>query len=333
MTNLDIALVGATGLVGSAILEQLESREFGFNQLFLLASEHSVGTSINVAGKHHTVAALPGFDFSQVQLVLFATDQQTAHTYVPQACAAGCLVIDSSAAFRNEPDVPLAVAAVNPDVLIDYPYRNLVSTPDALALAIATLLTPVLAHTPLEQLQIATYQSVSAYGKAGVTALANETAALLNARPVPAGFFPEQIAFNLIPQVGELYSQGYCEHELVLMAELHKLLPAASMSIDVSSVLVPVFHGHGASISLETQAYLGGDEALELWQQHPEINVLERATPVGVSGNTAQIAVSRVRESVHAGQRLNLWLSVDNVRYCAALNSIKVAEILRDRHF
>ena len=280
------------------------------------------------------VKELAGFDFSQVQLALFCAGEAVAAEYVPRATAAGCVVIDSSARFRDDPAVPLVIPEVNPQAIAGYTARNLVASPDATTVQLLVALKSLYDTVGIERLNIATYQAVSGSGKAGVKELAGQTANLLNARPLENRIYDRQIAFNALARVEPLEDNGYTRAEMNLVRESRKILADESLPINPTAVRVPVFYGHGMAVHLETRDKLGATQARALLQQAPGITVMDEMRDDGYpsavtdAANDNAVLVGRIREDISHPRGLDLWIVSDNARKGGALNSVQIAEIL-----
>lgn len=330
----DVAVVGATTLVGEAMLDLLASRQFPLGNVYALEADTDGEQDVDCGNRTLSVDPLAGFDFGSVQLVLFAASEAVAAEYVPQAVAAGCVVVDDSSCFRQDADVPLVVAEVNPQAIAGYRERGIIASPGSNVSQMLAVLKPLHAVATVTRINIATYQAVSGSGRAGVEELARQTAQLLNGRPVEADIYPKQIAFNLLPRIGEVLENGYTREEMKLVWETRKVLDLPDLPVNPTTVRVPVFFGHAAAIHLETQRKLSAQEATELLRHAAGVEVLDGMatdafpTPVTEAVNAEKIYVSRIREDISHASGLDLWVVADNVRNSAALNSVQIAEIL-----
>lgn len=330
----DIAVVGATGLVGENILSILEERNFPVGELYLLASERSAGTRISFKGHTVTVKEVVDFDFSQVSIAFFCAPEEVAAQHAPIAADAGCVVIDSSAAFRNDPDVPLVIPEVNAYRLADFSIKHIISTPDCMTTQMLMVLAPIHRAVGIELITVSTYQAVSGSGKKGVEELAKQTAQLLNAREIESRVYKKQIAFNSIPQVGVFLENGYTQDEMGIVWDTQKVLDDTSIRVNPTCVQLPVFFGHGESVGIETQAYISADEVIDILQAAEGVEVVDKgdemdvATPVTDAAGSDAVFVSRIREDLNGHQGISFWIAADNVRKGSALNVVQVAELL-----
>lgn len=325
--KLDIAVVGATGLVGRVILELLAERGFPVGQLFPLAGDDSEGDSVEF-GKHHlTVHRLEGFDFRQVQLALFCVPADVALQSIPEALAAGAIVIDLSSAYRLQADVPLVVAEVNPTAIADYTSRHLIACPDSAAIQLALSLFPLHRENPLERINAVVMRAVSDIGRAGIDELSGQSIALFNLKERKPGHFSRQMAFNVLGHGGGgKEKQGaLCENHL--QQELKKILEDPDIGLNVTATQVPVFFGYSAALHVEFKEKISTEQARKLLELEPRISLVEDATVVSHAANSDHVYVSRIREDSTWDRGLNLWTVMDNVR-AAAINGVHVAEIL-----
>ena len=329
----DVAVVGATGAVGAALVEILEARAFPVRNLHLLASERSEGKRIPFRGSSVSVKKLDEFDFSQVRIGLFSAGGALSAEYAPRAAAAGCIVIDNTSTFRYQDDVPLVVPEVNPEALAGYPARNIIANPNCSTIQMVVALKPLHDAAGIERVNVATYQAVSGAGAAGVRELAGQTADILNARPFEPAVMPVQIAFNAIPQIDTFQDSGYTREEMKMIWETRKILDP-DIRVNPTCVRIPVFYGHSEAVHIETRRKLTAAEARELLAAAPGVAVMDDPeaggypTAVGEAAGSDPVYVGRIREDLSHPRGLDLWVVSDNVRKGAALNSIQIAELL-----
>jgi len=329
----DVAVVGATGAVGEALVEILEERAFPVRTLHLLASERSEGKRVQFRGRSVTVRRLDQFDFSQVQIGLFSAGGDLSAIYAPKAAEAGCVVIDNTSCFRYEPDVPLVVPEVNPERVADFRNRYIIANPNCSTIQMVVALKPLHDAAVIRRINVATYQAVSGAGAGGVRELAGQTANLLNAKPITPKVMPVQIAFNAIPQIDRFQENGYTKEEMKMVWETNKILDP-DIRVNPTCVRIPVFYGHSEAVHIETERKLTAGEARSLLASAPGVTLMDEAKPGGYPTAVGQAAghdpvfVGRVREDVSHPTGLNLWVVSDNVRKGAALNSVQIAELL-----
>ncbi len=335
MNNMiDVAVVGATGAVGEAMIAILEERNFPVGNLFPLASQRTAGSRIAFKGRQVRVGVLADFDFNKVRLGLFSAGAGVSAEYAPQAVAAGCVVIDNSSHFRNDDDIPLVVPEVNPHAVADFSARNIIANPNCSTIQMVVALKPIHDAVGIERINVATYQSVSGTGREAMAELAGQTAALLSGKDIECNVYPKQIAFNVLPHIDVFMDNGYTREEMKMVWETRKIMGDDSIKVNATCVRVPVFFGHSEAVHLETREKLSVDEARRLLAEAPGVVVMDEPgevgypTSVGESAGQDPVFVGRIREDLSHPRGLDLWVVSDNVRKGAALNSIQIAEIL-----
>lgn len=330
----DVAVVGATGLVGQTMVEILEQRAFPIGTLHLLASSRSAGQTIEFKGRHIRVQELDGFDFAGVDIGLFSAGGSVSAEHAPRAGDAGCIVIDNTSYFRNEPDIPLVVPEVNPEAIAGFMPRNIIANPNCSTIQMVVALAPIHAAVGIERINVATYQAVSGAGKTLVEALAGQTAAMLNGQPKDLKPNEKPIAFNAIPHIDDFQDNGYTREEMKMVWETRKILGDASILVNPTAVRIPVFFGHSEAVHIEMRDPLSAADARALLEAAPGVTVIDERQlggyPTAVSDGASHDAVfvGRIREDISHDRGLNLWIVSDNVRKGAALNSVQIAEIL-----
>ncbi|MBL6692076.1 MAG: aspartate-semialdehyde dehydrogenase [Pseudomonadales bacterium] len=334
MSGYDVAVVGATGAVGEVMLEILEQRDFPVRNLHLLASERSAGSRLQFRGKSIVVEDLATFDFSKVKIGLFSAGGSISAEYAPKAAEQGCVVIDNTSHFRRDEDIPLVVPEVNGHRIADYKNRGIIANPNCSTIQMLVALKPIQDAVGISRINVATYQAVSGAGKRAIEELATQTAKLLNAQPIEIAVFPQQIAFNAIPYIGDFQDNGYTMEEMKMVWETQKIFEDQSIAVNPSCVRVPVFYGHSEAVHIETKAPLSAVDAKKLLAAAEGVELIDDQlnpdfpTAVRDSAGTDPVFVGRVREDISIENGLNLWIVSDNVRKGAALNSIQIAEVL-----
>lgn len=327
MTNrVSVAVVGATGVVGEPLLTALETRAFPVDTLYCLDEGDAVGEKLRYFGKSITVESIADFDFNRVQLVFFCGTAVVSSRYADLASEAGCTVIDCSGAFSTEYDVPLVIPSLNPKALEK---NRIIANPSPVTIALLPVLKPLHDAVGIERVNLTIFEPVSVAGKAGIDELAAQTVALLNMKETSSRVFSQQIAFNIIPQVGSVMDNGYTDGEMKVVWEARKILEGEDILFNPTSVLMPVFYGNGMAVNLECRANLSAVEAMVLLSEAPGVSLHEERAPTPVSDATKgeKIYVGRVREDIANPQGLNLWITLDNVRTGAALNAVQIAEL------
>lgn len=330
----NVAVVGATGAVGEAMIAILEERNFPVDQLYPLASSRSAGKTIRFNGNSVKVTDLAEFDFSNTQIALFSAGGSISEEFAPKAAAAGCVVIDNTSHFRRREDIPLIVPEVNPEALAEYSATNIIANPNCSTIQMLVALKPIYDAVGIERINVATYQAVSGSGKEGVDELAGQTAMLLNGKQAESKVYPRQIAFNALPQIDVFQENGYTREEMKMVWETQKIFQDSSIQVNPTCVRVPVFYGHSEAVHIETVDKISADQARDLLQNAPGVTVIDERvdggypTPVGECAGQDAVFVGRIREDISHPRGLDLWVVSDNVRKGAALNSVQIAECL-----
>lgn len=325
----NIALLGATGAVGRALLELLAERQFPVGELYALASERSAGETLRYEGKSLLVTDANEFDWSQVQLAFFVAGREASARYADEAANSGCLVIDSSDLFALEPDVPLVVPDVNPRVLADYRNRNIISVADSVTSQLLCAIKPLVDVAGLGRLQVTSLIAASAHGKAAVDSLAGESARLLNGLPTEETFFDRQLAFNMLPLLPD--AEGSVVQERRLVDQVRKVLQDEGLPITVSTVQAPVFYGNAQVVHIENLRPMSAEEARDALAQAEDILLSDEddyPTQVGDASGSAQLNLGCVRNDYGIPEMVQFWSVSDNVRFGGALMAIKTAEKL-----
>ena len=331
-----VAIVGATGAGGEALLAILCERQFPIGTLHLLASARSAGEKIDYGARKIIVQDLATFDPAGVDIALFSAGSSVSKEYAPKFAAAGAWVIDNSSAFRYDDDVPLVVAEVNPDALANCP-RRIIANPNCSTMQMLVALAPIHRVVGIERINVATYQSVSGAGRSAMEELGRQTAAMLSFQAIEPKKFPVQIAFNVIPHIDEFLDNGYTKEEMKMVWETQKILGDARIVVNATAVRVPVFFGHSEAVHVETVRKITASDARALLAVAPGVELVdERAaggypTPVTHAAGTDPVYVGRIREDISHPRGLNLWVVSDNIRKGAALNAVQLAELLLSR--
>jgi aspartate-semialdehyde dehydrogenase len=334
MRQVNVAVVGATGAVGEAMIEILEERNFPVKELYLLASERSEGKVIRFGGRSIRVKRLDQFDFTGVDIGLFSAGASISADFAPKAAQAGCVVIDNTSQFRYEDAIPLVVPEVNPHAIARRHPRGIIANPNCSTIQMVVALKPIMDAVGIERINVATYQSVSGAGAKGIRELAGQTADLLNAKPIEPKVFSRQIAFNVIPHIDVFQDNGYTKEEMKMVWETRKILEAPDIMVNPTCVRVPVFYGHSEAVHIETRDKLSAVDARALLAKAPGVQVLDEhrnggyPTAVVDAAGKDPVWVGRIREDISHPRGLDLWIVSDNVRKGAALNSVQIAELL-----
>ncbi|MDP9066335.1 MAG: aspartate-semialdehyde dehydrogenase [Pseudomonadota bacterium] len=332
-----IAVVGATTLIGGAIIDELRQRKFPHAELHALDDDRCLGRPVAAAAgvNDRELAVLPAsaFDFAAVDLVFFCGASVLAERYA-EAAAVHAWVIDSSSTFRARSDVPLVIADVNPQTLGGRDSHGLIALPGSATVALATALAPLHRTATLVRADVATYQCVSGSGRAAMDELAGETVAMLSGKKPRGRAFGRQIAFNVIPLVDSLEEDGISREERRLLEETRRVLGSPELAINATAVRVPVFFGHSLAVHALFERPLRAEAAAAALQAAPGIAVIEAdsssefPTPAVLATAPDKVYVGRLRKDPTRDLGLNFWVMGDNVRKCAAHNAVSVAQIL-----
>lgn len=328
----NVAVLGATGAVGEAIIEILAERQFPVAKLFPLGSKRSAGETVSFNGKNVRVTDAADFDWSQVDIGLFSAGGEVSAKYAPLAADAGCVVIDNTSHFRNDDDVPLVVPEVNAAAIKEFRHRNIIANPNCSTIQMVVALKPIYDAVGIRRINVATYQSVSGAGRAGLLELAGQTANVMNGQDIGCKKFAKQIAFNVLPHIDSFQDNGYTREEMKMFWETQKIFGDHDILVNATAVRVPVFFGHSEAINIETIKKISAEEAKELLRVAPGVVLMEAnedyPTAVTEAAKHDGVFVGRVHEDISHPHGLNLWVVSDNIRKGAALNAVQIAELL-----
>jgi aspartate-semialdehyde dehydrogenase len=326
-----VAVVGATGAVGTEMIQVLEERGFPVGELIPLASARSEGNEITFNGKDLPVKILQADSFKGVDLALFSAGASISKEFGPIAVQAGAVVVDNSSAWRMDSKVPLVVPEVNAAALANH--QGLIANPNCSTIQMVVALKPLHDAVRIKRIIVTTFQSVSGTGKEAMEELAEQTRKLLGLGEVQAEVYPHQIAFNCLPHIDDFLPNGYTKEEMKMVNETQKIFGDSAIQVTATTVRVPVFVCHAESINIETERKLSANEARALLSVAPGVQVYDDPgrnlypLPIDVVG-TDDVYVGRVREDESIPNGLNLWVVADNLRKGAALNAVQIAEVL-----
>ncbi len=329
----DVAVVGATGAVGEAMIRVLEELDFPVGKLYPLASSRSVGKTITFKGKTVAVEDLDTFDFSKTQIGLFSPGASVSAVYAPKAAAAGCVVIDNTSQFRYDDDIPLVVPEVNPKAIAQYKNRGIIANPNCSTIQMMVALKPIYDAVGITRINVATYQAVSGAGKEAIEELSTQTANLLNFKPTSNEVFAKRIAFNVIPQIDVFMDNGYTKEEMKMVWETRKILGDDRIMVNPTAVRVPVFFGHSEAVHIETRDKVTADQARALLAKAEGVVLMDELVAGGYPtatdvADTNPVYVGRIREDISCDKGLDMWVVADNVRKGAATNAVQIAQVL-----
>ncbi len=328
----DVAVVGASGMVGETLLNILQERNFPIRNIYPLGSERSAGSTIQFRNEPVKIGLLSDFDFSLVQYGLFSAGASVSDIYAPKAAQLGCTVIDNTSRFRYDADIPLIVPEVNRHELAHH--NHLIANPNCSTIQMLVAIKPIYDAVGIERINVCTYQSVSGAGRTAVNELASQTASLLNGKDAAVSDGAKPIAFNVIPHIDVFLENGYTKEEMKMVWETQKILNDDSILVNPTTVRVPVFFGHSEAVHIETKDKITAAHARELLSTSNGITViddpshLQYPTAATDAANRDDVFVGRIRQDITHERGLNMWVVSDNVRKGAALNSIQIAECL-----
>jgi len=333
-----VAVVGATGNVGREILNILAERQFPADEVAAVASARSTGDIVDFgeSGETLKIKNLDHFDFEGWDMALFAAGSETSKVHVPRAAGAGCTVIDNSSLYRMDPDVPLIVPEVNPQAIAGYVKKNIIANPNCSTAQLVVALKPLHDAAKIKRVVVATYQSVSGAGKAGMDELFEQSRNIFVGDASEPSHFTKQIAFNVIPHIDVFLDDGSTKEEWKMVVETKKILDP-TIKVTATCVRVPVFVGHSEAVNIEFENEISAAQARSILREAPGVMLVDKqedggyVTPVECVGDYATF-VSRVREDSTVENGLSLWVVSDNLRKGAALNAVQIAELLGRKH-
>lgn len=334
----NVAVVGATGMVGQKMIEVLIERDFPFKELKLLASSRSADQKIEAGGKRYTVEELTTASFAGIDFAFFSAGGDISKAFAPEAVKHGAVVIDNSNAFRMDPAVPLVVPEVNPDTVFEH--KGIIANPNCSTIQMVVALKPLQDAVPIKRIVAATYQAVSGAGKEAVDELLEHSRSALEGRPINPERIPHkgakrnfQLAFNCVPQIDVFVEDGYCKEEIKMINETRKIMGLPNLPVTATTVRVPVVTSHSIAVNVEFSGSLTAEAARDLLAGAPGVVLLDDPTelsypmPLHAADHDA-VYVGRIRPDYSVEHGLNLWVVSDNIRKGAATNSIQIAELL-----
>jgi len=334
MKECNVAIVGATGMVGQEFIKVLGQRHFPLNSLHLYASDRSAGKKVSVNHQEMEVQETSPHSFDGIDIALFSAGSEISHHFSPIAAKAGAVVIDNSAAFRMEPDIPLVVPEVNADDAKQH--KGIIANPNCSTIQLVVVLYPLHKVNPIKRIIVDTYQSVSGTGAAAVEELSTQTRQVLEGHSVVPHVYPHQIAFNILPEIDLFLDNGYTKEEWKLVEEAKKIMHADGIAISATCARVPVLVGHSEAIHIEFSEPMSPDTARRILAEAPGVKVLDDVNislypqPWSVAGSD-DVYVGRIRRDASHDCGLAMWVVADNLRKGAALNAVQIAEVLLER--
>ena len=328
---MNIAIVGATGNVGRKLLEVIEKLNFEFSELYLIASDKSIGKKITFKKKTYSIVGLVDFDFSKVKIAFFSAGSAVAEKWVPVA-AKKTIVIDNSKHFRMDKDIPLVVPEVNSNTLKNYKNKNIIANANCSTIQLVLALKPLHDRFKIKRVIVSTYQSVSGGGNAHMNELEEQSKKVLDKQKVSSKNFTKQIAFNVIPHIDSFMEDGYTKEEWKMTVETKKILDP-NIVLSATCVRVPVFVGHSESVNIEFNSEVNAKSVRNCLEKAPGCKVVDETkdggyiTPVESSGNFITY-ISRIRDDQTQKNSINMWVVSDNLLKGAALNAVQIANVL-----
>ncbi len=329
----NVAIAGATGVVGKEFLKILEERRFPVGELRLLASERSAGSKLEFNGREEPVRLLDEETFEGVDIGLFSPGASVSAKHAPRAGAAGCIVVDNTSQFRMDPDVPLVVPEVNPRDIAKYEAKNIIANPNCSTIQMVVALKPIHDKFRIKRIVVSTYQSVSGAGKEAMEELSDQVKSLFNMREAEAKVLPHRIAFNCLPQIDSFLENGYTKEEMKMVNETRKIFGDDSIRVTATTVRVPVFISHSESVNIETEKPITPEAVKKLLSKAPGVTVADDPKkglypmPIDAAG-LDDVFVGRIRKDESIENGINMWIVSDNLRKGAALNAVQIAEVL-----
>ncbi len=332
----NIAIVGATGAVGSQMIECLEERDFPVGTIRYLASARSAGEVLEFRGRPVVVEELTHDSFEGIDIALFSAGGDRSREFCPSARKAGAVCIDNSSAWRMDPDVPLVVPEVNPHAIAQYDRKGIIANPNCSTIQMVVALKPLHDAATIKRIVVSTYQAVSGTGKKAIDELEQQVRGLMQGRSPEVRVYPHRIAFNCLPQIDAFGDNGYTGEEMKMVNETRKIMEA-DIRVTATAVRVPVFYGHCESVNIETEKKLTADQARQLIKKAAGCKLVDNVSkglypmPTDAAGQDLTY-VGRIREDESVENGLNLWVVADNIRKGAATNAVQIAEILIDNY-
>ena len=329
-----VAIAGATGAVGTDLIDLLERLHFPVTSLRLLASERSVGKKLKFKGQEIAVEELTHHSFEGIDLAFFSAGASRSKEFCPAAIKAGAVVIDNSSAFRMDEGIPLVVPEVNGEHA--FLHKGLIANPNCTTIQMVVALNPLHRKSPIKRIVVSTYQAVSGTGAMALEELKTQVRDWVAGNELKHSIYPYPIAFNVIPHVDVFLENGYTKEEMKMVFETRKIMSAPEIQVSATCVRVPVFRAHSEAINIETESKITAAEATEILKKAPGVKVMDERAPGGYPV-PAEIAgrfdtyVGRIREDISVKNGLSLWVVADQLYKGAALNAVQIAELLLTR--
>ena len=327
----NVAVVGVTGAVGEEMLKILSQRDFPVSNLKALASERSEGKTLKFGSEEVKVERLTPSSFKEIEIALFSAGTSISREFSPIAVRAGAVVVDNSAAFRMDPNAPLVVPEVNPHAAKNH--KGIIANPNCSTIQMVVAIYPIHKVSRIRRIIVSTYQAVSGTGREAIEELENQIHQWARGDEITREVYPYQIAFNLLPHIGEFLPNGYTSEEMKMLNETRKIMEDDRIMVTATCVRVPVFGAHSEAVTIETERRVSVEEAREILSRSPGVIVQDdpenNIYPLPLEAEEKDgVFVGRIREDESAERSLNLWIVSDNLRKGGALNTIQIAELL-----
>ncbi len=329
----NVAIAGATGAVGGAMLDVLERRNFPLKSLRLLASSRSIGKTLKFKGEDIAVELLDENAFGGIDIALFSAGAQRSLDFAPAAAKAGAIVVDNSSAYRMDKEIPLVVPEVNSHAIADLKNHGIIANPNCSTIQMLVALKPILDKVGIKRIVVSTYQAVSGTGNPAIAELKAQVKAYAEGRPLAVEVYPHQIAFNCLPHIDSFLDNGYTKEEMKMVNETRKIFEDDTIGVTATTVRVPVIYGHSEAVNIETKAKITAAEVKELMVSAEGVELVDNPAnneypqAIYCAGEFAT-KVGRIREDESIANGINMWIVSDNIMKGAALNAVQIAEVL-----
>ncbi|ABW68024.1 aspartate-semialdehyde dehydrogenase [Desulfosudis oleivorans] len=334
----NVAVAGATGVVGGQMLACLEERNFPIKSIKMLASSRSVGKKLRFKGEDVPVEELTEESFKDVDIAFFSAGGGPSKKFAPIAAQDGCVVIDNSKTWRMDPDIPLVVPEVNPHAVAGYSKKGIIANPNCSTIQMVVALAPIHKKARIKRIVVCTYQAVSGTGKAAIDELLHQSRAILDNASFEKKVYPHQIAFNCLPHIGSFLETGYTDEEMKMVNETRKIMEDDTIMVSATTIRVPVLYSHSEAVNVETETPISPEEVRELMKNAPGVKVVDdpgaNIYPMAIdAAGIDETLVGRIRKDVSVPNGIDMWVVADNIRKGAATNAIQIGEILIRDYF
>ncbi len=330
VSEVNVAVVGATGAVGKEIVKVLEERKIPIANLVLLASQRSTGEYLKFNSKKIEVKELTKNSFKNIDFALFSAGSSISKKYATYAVNAGAVVIDNSSTFRMDNHVPLVVPEVNPQDA--FKHNGIIANPNCSTIQLVVALKPIYDEAGIKRIIVSTYQSVSGTGKKAIDELLKQTRAILDKKKIERDVYPHQIAFNILPQIDDFENNAFTREEIKMIHETKKILHDEEIKITATAVRVPVLYGHSESVYLETDKFMDVKSLKQIYLKLPSIklvdDIINAKYPLAIMSEIYdEVMIGRLRRDLAVKNGINMWIVANNLRKGAALNAVQIAEL------